>query len=487
MSLGDFWHFAGAGMARTAAVALLFAVLLVVRARLGADSKFGPIIWGLLLVLAASATEVAGVLFGLPGLVFWMTALVYGAGLFLVAAGILGWARWVDELRARSAERDGLLDEARRQAALLAESHRVARIGFLTADAAMTRVDWTGHGLEEITTSKRADRQVIETELVHPDDREGYVAAMERLMREGGQVFDCRLRGRDGGYRWYRTAARIEGSGAAARIFAVLQDVDDAKRNEIARDAALAAAEAASQAKTTFLATMSHELRTPLNAVLGFSEIIMRQMAGNAPPRYVDYAQEIHQAGSDLLAIVDRVLEVVRIDSGKRRLATEPLQPAQEIAAVVDGLAETARRNGITLAFACDEGLGLRRLDAAILRDVLTQVIGNAIKFNHAGGRVDVAALPLGPDGLRVTVGDTGIGIQPDHLGRVFDLFWQSEGSLARLHGGTGLGLAIARRLCALHNGGITVDSTPNLGTTVTIDLRAEPAKARPANDAAAE
>ncbi|MFC3675441.1 ATP-binding protein [Ferrovibrio xuzhouensis] len=88
---------------------------------------------------------------------------------------------------------------------------------------------------------------------------------------------------------------------------------------------------------------------------------------------------------------------------------------------------------------------------------------------------------------MRIAVSDTGIGIQPDHLGRVFDLFWQSEGSLSRQHGGTGLGLAIARRLCALHHGGITVDSTPNLGTTVTIDLRPEPARQVPAAEVAAE
>jgi signal transduction histidine kinase len=484
---GDFWHYAGGSLARAAAVGLLLAVLLAIRGRLGPDAKFGPIIWGVFAVLAASLAEAAALLLPLPGWSFWVAALLYAGGLFLVARGILHWAVWVSALKAKSAERDALLEESHRLGALLAESHRVAQLGFLVADRGLRRIRWHGVGLPHINTQS-ADSSIdtVLRDMVQPEDRPALEQALRRLHRDGQAAFDLALRGRDGSYRWYRIAAHLDPKQPAESdhaVFAVLQDIDAAKRSQLAHAEALRVAEAASGAKTTFLATMSHELRTPLNAILGFSEIIMHQMAGNAPPRYVDYARQIHKAGSDLLEIIDRVLEVVRIDSGRRQLVPELLAPQQEIESVAAGFAAAAARHGIALAVACDEALGAQRLDAAILRDVLGQVIGNAIKFNTDGGRVDIRVHDLGP-GLRIAVSDTGIGIQPDHLGRVFDLFWQSEGSLARQHGGTGLGLAIARRLCALHHGGITVDSTPNLGTTVTIDLR--PAPAAPATAEAA-
>lgn len=474
MGDGILWHLVGADLARSLAIALLFGLLVLARSRLGTDSKFGPILWGLLLVLAASLVETLILWRGLPGGLLWANLLVYLTGLLLLAKGIFDWAAWVTQLKAHSGERDALLERVQKQAALLAESHHVARIGFLVADLELTRIRWNGYGLEEITTAAgAADRAMLEAGLIHPDDRSAFARAHAALRREGRQVVDLRLRGHDGQYRWYRTAARTEDH--AGRLFAVVQDIDAMKRSHLARDEALREAQAASQAKTSFLATMSHELRTPLNAVLGFSEIIMNQIAGNAPPRYVEYAHEIHQAGSDLLEIIDKVLEVVRIDSGKRPLETELLSPREEIDTVLAGFAAPARQQGIVFSVDDDGSTGECRLDGGILREVLQHVIGNAVKFNRNGGRVDLRLRPLGDDGVSIAVSDTGIGIQPDHLGRVFDLFWQSESGFVRHHGGTGLGLAIARRLCALHHGSIAVDSTPNLGTTVTITLRSRP------------
>src|SRR3546814_15379370 len=115
MGAGDFWYFAGASLARAAAVALLLAVLLALRGRLGPDAKFGPIIWGVLAVLAAALAEAATILLPLPGWVFWLGALLFAAGLVLVAAGMLHWAGWVVRLKAKSADRDALLDESSRQ------------------------------------------------------------------------------------------------------------------------------------------------------------------------------------------------------------------------------------------------------------------------------------------------------------------------------------------------------------------------------------
>jgi PAS domain S-box-containing protein len=240
-------------------------------------------------------------------------------------------------------------------------------------------------------------------------------------------------------------------------------------------------AEAANRAKSQFLANMSHEIRTPLNGVLGMAELLDASLADPAQRRMV---ATIRESGEGLLAVLNDILDLAKVEAGKLVLDRAPFRPsmvAQRIAAL-HGPAAAA--TGLQFDVACDDD-GTRTGDANRLIQVMHNLVGNAIKFTPEGSvtvRIDTA-----PDGaLRLTVRDTGIGMSPEQLSRAFDDFEQAEASVSRRFGGTGLGLAIVRRLVDLMGGRIGVESSMGVGTAVEVTVPMDRVPDRPAPEQAA-
>jgi signal transduction histidine kinase len=236
--------------------------------------------------------------------------------------------------------------------------------------------------------------------------------------------------------------------------------------------AALTKASAASDAKSAFLAAMSHELRTPLNAVIGFSEMVMCEAFGPiGNPKYRDYVADIHKSGAHLLNLINDVLDLSRLDSGGVALdeAETPLKFVVEEALAI--AAPRADAANIRLSATYAPGLPHVVVDVRRIQRVLANILSNAIKFTPAEGSVQVHVAC--PQGVRITVTDTGIGIAKDDVAHAFERFGQVDSRLSRKYEGTGLGLPLARQLVELHGGTLTLESELNSGTTVTIVLPA--------------
>ncbi len=243
-------------------------------------------------------------------------------------------------------------------------------------------------------------------------------------------------------------------------------------------------AEAANTAKSQFLASMSHELRTPLNAIIGYSEMLQEDATDRGDTTPLPDLQKIHSAGKHLLALINDVLDLSKIEAGKMQLFVETF----EVAPLVEQVATTVRplvdKNANRLEVRCAPDAGTMHSDATRVRQVLLNLLSNASKFTDHGV-ITLQVDRAGPD-LVFCVRDTGIGMTPEQLGRLFEAFSQAEASTAAKYGGTGLGLAISRRFCQLMGGELIVTSESGVGSTFTVHLPDEaPAEGAPAETAA--
>jgi signal transduction histidine kinase len=233
-------------------------------------------------------------------------------------------------------------------------------------------------------------------------------------------------------------------------------------------------AEAANKAKSRFLATMSHELRTPLNAVIGFSDALLRESPGADPVRTAEFAQQINAAGRQLLDLINIILDMARIESGRFDLASERVDVARLLRNVIRQSDSSAQAAEISVVTAIAANLPAVRSDERRLTQALRQLLSNAIKFTDAGGTVTVGAQRDTNGDLLLSVRDTGIGIPEQDLERVFEPFTQLDSDFSRRYQGAGLGLYIARALVVGHAGQLTLRSRPGEGTTAEIRLPAE-------------
>ena len=235
----------------------------------------------------------------------------------------------------------------------------------------------------------------------------------------------------------------------------------------------------ANQTKSRFLANMSHELRTPLNAVLGFSEIMRDQHLGPLSERYRSYAEDIHCSAQHLLELINDVLDLSKVEAERRELDLTYLSVEEELRYVSRLMAGEARDRGVDLVCAPQSVLPPVRADRLALRQVLLNLISNALKFSEAGDRVELRAV-AGGDSLQISVVDEGIGIDAADLRRVLEPFEQVRSNRQRtLVKGTGLGLPLSKGLVELHGGRLWIDSSLEAGTSVsfTLPLQVQPAK----------
>ena len=227
--------------------------------------------------------------------------------------------------------------------------------------------------------------------------------------------------------------------------------------------------EVASQHKSEFLANMSHELRTPLNAIIGFSEVLAERMFGEINDKQAEYLADILESGRHLLSLINDILDLSKIEAGRMELERTTFHVPNAIENALTLVRERAQRHGITLGRTIDERLGMIDADERKVKQVLLNLLSNALKFTPEGGRIDVRAAAR-DDGVEISVTDTGVGIAPEDQTTVFEEFRQ-VGSAAKKVEGTGLGLAISRKFIELHGGRIWVESQVGLGSTFAFTL----------------
>jgi signal transduction histidine kinase len=260
-------------------------------------------------------------------------------------------------------------------------------------------------------------------------------------------------------------------------LFAVLERCFDRVALQHEREAAYEAlrvakeeAEAASRGKSGFLATISHELRTPLNAIIGFSEMMMREVLGElGNVQYRAYAADIHASGNHLLHIINDILDLSKAEAGKLELHEEIFDLRETVRSVRQLLGARISKGSLADSLELPKDLPLLRADPRKTKQVLLNLVSNAVKFTPPGGCIDISARFDRNAGITISVRDTGIGIAPHDLGRVLRPFEQIDTPFTRIHQGTGLGLPLVKAIMDLHGGGLELHSKVGVGTEARV------------------
>jgi len=366
----------------------------------------------------------------------------------------------------------------------LNDAQRIAGIGSWSIDIGSGRRAWSDQMFEifGITASEfeRFDETLME--FVHPDDRNRLFAARETAIADRQRLdIEYRLLRRDGTECVVHELADVysDDSGEPVRLAGTLRDITDRARIRAERDRRHRA-EAADRIKSAFLATMSHELRTPLNSIIGFTGILLQELAGPLNTEQDKQLEMVRNSARHLLALVNDVLDISKIEAGQFKVASKPFDLRQSITRILNQITPQAEAKQLMMSVELVPELGIAIGDERRFEQVLLNMLSNAIKFTDSGEirlvaeLLEDAMLPgakSGQPAVRISVSDTGIGIEPHEIANLFQPFRQVDGGLSRQHEGTGLGLAICHRLTELMGGEITVSSEYGLGSTFSVTL----------------
>lgn len=310
---------------------------------------------------------------------------------------------------------------------------------------------------------------------LHPAERRDVLDLWRETLHARNEACECEVRflHAAGGERWMLVSARgqRDAGGELCSVTGTLTDITAAKSTAVELHAARAAAEAANKAKSEFLSTMSHELRTPLNAVIGLSESLLEFGAPFDPARTQRYLGIIHSSGRQLLAQINDILDLARIETGRIKVQPEWFDARAICAGALEQVQREVRAKQIVARLDAAATAEMLHGDERLLRQVLQNLISNAVKFTPKAGSVCIRLRRRTDGALIIDVSDTGIGIAPEKLPLLFKPFSQVDSSMARQFGGTGLGLALVERIVRLHRGSVAVQSTPGAGSTFTVEL----------------
>ncbi len=378
-----------------------------------------------------------------------------------------------DRILAQS-ERAQLLDQLKRQeerleAAVEAANLHVFDFDFVEQTLTKTGIEETffDRPLEWIDIANRKNL------FVHPDDRERKAAHDSQIMQSAGLLtpIEWRVNREDGKDLWVQASAKMfrDEAGRPLRLVGSLQNITDRKMGEKVLAEAKAFAEAANVAKSAFLATMSHEIRTPLNGVLGMAQAMA---ADELTPVQRERLDVVRQSGESLLAILNDLLDFSKIEAGKMELEMIEFDLAEIARGAYGTFTPLAENKGISFRLDIEAASGTYRGDPTRIRQILYNLISNALKFTEEG-EIGVVASFDGAN-LLLTVSDTGIGMTAETLDGLFAKFSQADASMTRKFGGTGLGLAICKELAVLMGGDVSAQSRPGEGSSFTVTLPME-------------
>ncbi|MBP1910704.1 PAS domain S-box protein [Methanolobus bombayensis] len=306
-------------------------------------------------------------------------------------------------------------------------------------------------------------------DMILPEDRESTIAALGMLKEKKYWRNETRMFRPDGSI----IHLDVSGSVIDAQkniIQAVGRDITDRIKAEKDMIQAKIEAETASRTKSEFLATMSHELRTPLNSIIGFSDIMLDGLAGELVDKQRHYIEHISHSGRHLLNLINDILDISKIEAGKMELYTDIVDVKKSVNEIVTITESLAGRKNISVNVSISEDVPAISADRSKLKQILYNIIGNAIKFTDDGGQVHIEV--SGDDEkVIISITDTGIGISPEDQKKLFKPFSQIDASMSRRYEGTGLGLALVKELIELHGGRIWVESEPGKGSTFSFEL----------------
>lgn len=386
------------------------------------------------------------------------------------ASGLIGSVTDITERRAR----ENALREAAARFRSLADSVPAAIFRYILHPDGTDSMDYMSPGCEAIWEVGPDDIQsdpAVLWSMIVKEDVAGLRASIEASARDLAPWSHVwRVDTPSGRRKWLRGAGTPHGEPDGAILWnSLILDITDRIEAEETTRRAMEQAETANRAKTEFLAHMSHELRTPLNSIVGFSEIMQREMFGpHASSRYREYSAAIHNSASHLRTLLSDILDVSMIEGGDMPLNEAWLDMGETVGFCVELLRERLRRGGLTCDVALRAGAVSVLGDAVRIKQVLLNILSNAVKFTPADGRI-VVEDRLDADGLHIVIRDTGIGIAPEDLPRVTEAFHQVRPDTRIASEGTGLGLYISREIMALHQGRLGLTSRLGEGTEVTV------------------